>query len=75
MTRCVLGWMMQGVEKLVVSKLLVEGSGKRIYHVDRHAGAVSACIIIDAFKGGHWPLLCTSAVGDAAGPLHHRSHA
>jgi 20S proteasome alpha/beta subunit len=31
----------QAVEKLVISKLLIEGSNKRIYHVDRHAGAVS----------------------------------
>ena len=31
----------QGVEKLIVSKLLVEGSNRRIYNVDRHAGMVS----------------------------------
>ncbi len=28
------------VEKLVISKLLVEGSNRRIYNVDRHAGVV-----------------------------------
>lgn len=28
-----------GLEKLVPSKLLVEGSNKRIYHVDKHIGA------------------------------------
>jgi 20S proteasome subunit alpha 7 len=28
------------VEKLIVSKLLVEGSNRRIYNVDRHAGVV-----------------------------------
>jgi hypothetical protein len=33
---------LQGVEKLIISKLLVEGSNRRIYTVDRHAGAVSA---------------------------------
>eukprot|EP00983_Pelagomonas_calceolata_P066707 1149167-Pelagomonas_calceolata.AAC.2 len=27
-----------GVEKLIVSKLLVEGSNRRIFNVDRHAG-------------------------------------
>jgi len=31
---------LQGVEKLIVSKLLVEGSNRRIYNVDRHAGMV-----------------------------------
>lgn len=31
----------QASETLVLSKLLVEGSNRRIYHVDRHAGAVS----------------------------------
>ena len=29
------------VEKLIISKLLVEGSNRRIYNVDRHAGVVS----------------------------------
>lgn len=33
--------LMQASETLVLSKLLVEGSNRRIYHVDRHAGAVS----------------------------------
>lgn len=28
-----------GLEKLVPSKLLVEGSNKRIYHIDKHVGA------------------------------------
>lgn len=28
------------VEKLILSKLLVEGSNRRIYNVDRHAGVV-----------------------------------
>lgn len=32
----------QGVEKVIVSKLLVDNSNRRIYNVDRHAGAVSA---------------------------------
>lgn len=30
------------VEKLILSKLLVEGSNRRIYNVDRHAGVVRA---------------------------------
>lgn len=30
----------QGVEKLIVSKLLVENSNRRIFNVERHAGAV-----------------------------------
>lgn len=34
---------MQAVEKLIVSKLLVEGSNKRIYNVDHHVGMVSSC--------------------------------
>mmetsp|Transcript_40904 Transcript_40904/g.130680 ORF Transcript_40904/g.130680 Transcript_40904/m.130680 type:complete len:82 (-) Transcript_40904:709-954(-) len=29
-----------GVEKLVISKMLVEGSNRRIHTVDRHAGMV-----------------------------------
>jgi hypothetical protein len=33
---------MQGVEKIIISQLLVEGSNRRIYNVDRHAGMVSA---------------------------------
>ena len=28
------------VEKLVISKLLVEGSNRRIYNADRHVGVV-----------------------------------
>jgi hypothetical protein len=32
----------QGVEKTIVSKMLVEGSNRRTYAVDRHAGVVSA---------------------------------
>ena len=32
----------QGVEKPIVSKMLVEGSNRRAYAVDRHAGVVSA---------------------------------
>ena len=31
----------QGVEKLIVSKMLVEGSNRRIHAVDRHAGLVN----------------------------------
>lgn len=30
----------QAVEKLIVSKLLVEGSNRRIYNVDHHVGMV-----------------------------------
>lgn len=33
---------LQAVEKLVVSKLLVEGSNRRIYNVDYHMGMVSS---------------------------------
>jgi hypothetical protein len=33
--------MLQAVEKLVLSKLLVEGSNRRIFNVDHHAGMVS----------------------------------
>jgi 20S proteasome subunit alpha 7 len=32
---------LQGVEKTIVSKMLVEGSNRRTYAVDRHAGIVS----------------------------------
>lgn len=32
----------QAVEKLVMSKLLVEGSNKRIFNIDHHVGMVSA---------------------------------
>ena len=32
----------QGVEKPIVSKMLVEGSNRRAYAVDRHAGLVRA---------------------------------
>lgn len=35
------------VEKLVISKLLVQGSNRRVYHVDRHAGAVVAGLAPD----------------------------
>lgn len=35
------------VEKLIVSKLLVEGSNRRIYNVDRHAGAATAGLAPD----------------------------
>ena len=31
----------QGVEKLISSKMLLEGSNRRIHAVDRHAGMVS----------------------------------
>ena len=31
---------MQGVEKLVVSKMLVAGSNRRVHAVDKHAGVV-----------------------------------
>ena len=34
----------QAVEKLVVSKLLVENSNRRIFNVDRHAGMVSLAV-------------------------------
>ena len=40
----------QGVEKTILSKMLVEGSNKRSYALDRHAGVVrmliSACAVI-----------------------------
>lgn len=32
---------LQAVEKLIVSKLLVEGSNRRIFNIDHHAGMVS----------------------------------
>ena len=35
---------MQGCEKLVMSKLLVEHSNRRIYNVDKHAGVVSGTL-------------------------------
>lgn len=35
------------VEKLVISKLLVEGSNRRIHHVDRHAGVAVAGLLPD----------------------------
>ena len=40
---------MLGVEKLVLSKLLVEGtgSGRRVHHVDRHAGVALAGLLPD----------------------------
>ena len=31
-----------GVEKLVASKMLIPGTGKRIHTVDEHIGAVSS---------------------------------
>jgi hypothetical protein len=33
---------LQAVEKLVLSKLLVEGSNRRIFNIDHHAGMVSS---------------------------------
>eukprot|EP00803_Ostreobium_quekettii_P010703 evm.model.scf_4501.1 EVM.evm.TU.scf_4501.1 scf_4501:5888-6640(+) len=36
-----------GLEKLVTSKLMVAGSNKRIYHVDKHAGAAVAGLLPD----------------------------
>ena len=33
---------MFGVEKLLASKMLVAGSGRRIHSIDEHIGAVSA---------------------------------
>uniref|UniRef100_A0A7S0WL28 Proteasome subunit alpha type-3 n=1 Tax=Chlamydomonas leiostraca TaxID=1034604 RepID=A0A7S0WL28_9CHLO len=36
-----------GVEKVVVSKLLVENSNRRVYNVDRHAGAAVAGLAPD----------------------------
>ncbi len=30
-----------GAEKIILSKMLVEGSNKRIAHIDRHIGLVS----------------------------------
>ena len=35
------------VEKLIISKLLVEGSNRRIYNVDRHAGVATAGLAPD----------------------------
>lgn len=42
----------QAVEKLIVSKLLVEGSNKRIYNVDQHVGMVSVQ------RQSHWRGSC-----------------
>lgn len=36
-----------GVEKLIVSKMLVEGSSRRIHGVDRHAGLAMAGLVAD----------------------------
>ena len=44
--RCIDGVVM-AVEKLVVSKLLLPGTGKRIFTVDRHAGVAIAGLIPD----------------------------
>ena len=44
--RCTDGVVM-AVEKLVVSKLLLPGTGKRIFTVDRHAGVAIAGLIPD----------------------------
>ncbi len=44
--RCIDGVVM-AVEKLVVSKLLLSGTGKRIFTVDRHAGFAIAGLIPD----------------------------
>ncbi len=41
---------LQAVEKLVLSKLLVENSNRRIYNVDRHAGAVRHNLPVDVFE-------------------------
>lgn len=43
----------QGAEKTILSKMLVEGSNKRTYAVDRHAGVVRAA----AALGLTWRLL------------------
>jgi 20S proteasome alpha/beta subunit len=37
-----------GVEKLVSSKMLVEGSGKRIFHIGKHAAICVAGLQADA---------------------------
>jgi len=37
-----------GVEKIIQSKMLVEGSGRRISHLDRHIGMASAGLLADS---------------------------
>jgi hypothetical protein len=37
-----LGYLLQGVEKLIPSKMLLEGSNRRIHAVHKHAGMVSS---------------------------------
>jgi 20S proteasome subunit alpha 7 len=37
-----------GVEKLIISKMLVEGSNRRIFHVDKHIGLAAAGMSADS---------------------------
>lgn len=37
-----------GVEKLIMAKMLVEGSGRRIHNIDEHIGAATAGLMPDA---------------------------
>eukprot|EP00955_Chlamydomonas_euryale_P063970 358826-Chlamydomonas_euryale.AAC.12 len=62
------------VEKLVLSKLLVEGSNKRIYNVDKHAGMVSGLVArllpwrwIQKASDAHW---CIMHAGGADNPVN-----
>lgn len=49
-----------GLEKLVPSKLLVEGSNKRIYHIDKHVGAAVVGLGPDGRQ------MVNAAVGEAS---------
>jgi hypothetical protein len=68
----------QAVEKLIVSKLLVEGSNRRIYNVDHHAGMVSGLMAPEAcgwqcgWQCGMLPLL-TALLPALPAMLHART--
>ena len=49
-----------GVEKLVVSKMLVEGSNRRIFNVDKHVGMVCVCACVLFVFVDFSVVLCTS---------------
>ena len=60
------------VEKLIISKLLVEGSNRRIYNVDRHAGVVSG---LPAGSGGAGGSAAVHAVVHAKSPKRDQTAA
>jgi hypothetical protein len=68
---------LQGVEKLVVSKMMVEGSNRRIHTVDRHAGLARARAARQQLRGcaRRRTLLATACASRADAPRPPRPRA